>query len=146
MFTSNKVKNQLAKFKVNFSLITPPSQQQLVDSSYHLLSIPFPDSSGDWLEFQIIENFLEGTVTIGEFSIAGDLFSLEQSEEGSPALELLKRLSKFYNLTMNYSDGQVELTVPVDSLADKLPSLISIAIIMSVMTPLIARGHITINA
>ena len=76
-----------------------------------ILDIPFFDNEGDPIRVAIREE--GGNVVIHDAAlIAGNLFTLGQHTQDTPAFRLLRSLEKPYGLTLDFDNGTVGVTVP----------------------------------
>ena len=89
--------------------------------------LPFYDSAGDPFELSVYSD--ENRTTVDDAgSIAGLLFSLNQTEDGDPPFELLKSLASAHNLYVNYEDGLVQLQASDHNVYDAVAELAKVVI------------------
>jgi len=75
-----------------------------------LLQIPFYDSDGDPIRIFVLKT--EDSVTLNDAgAIAGNLFSLGQHTQDTPAFKLLCNLMKAYGLHIDFNNGLITTTV-----------------------------------
>lgn len=95
---------------------------------------PFYDADGDPIQLMIIHDE-SGYVLNDMEQIAGLLFSLNQDEEGSAGFNLLKRLCKAYEITIDYNQGLLIAYAASDNLTWRLWDFVKLLVSMHTVLP-----------
>ena len=105
-----------------------------VDENQWEFPVPYGDHHGEPLWFSI--SYEGNRVAIDDGgAVAGLLFSLEQDEEGEPALELLSSLAQRYELLADYDLGLVRGTCSLDEVPNVLPAFTRVVLTLLTASP-----------
>jgi len=84
-----------------------------------LLQMPFRDADGDPIRVAVYHSG-DSIVINDAGAIAGNLFTLGQHTQDTPAFKLLRNLEKAYGLELDFNNGRVTVTVTKDEMYDAL--------------------------
>ena len=99
-----------------------------------IVRLPFWDSSGDPVQISIAADGEQATID-DTGSIAALLFSLGQHMEGTPAFRLLKQLERSRNLHMDFDEGLVNTSIPIEFLYDGIVELLKVILALDIVVP-----------
>jgi hypothetical protein len=101
--------------------------------------MPFRDSDGD--PIQIAVYYSGDSIVLNDVgAVAGNLFTLGQHTQDTPAFKLLRNLEKAYGLKLDFDNGRVTVTVTRDEMYDALMDFSKV-----VLTMLTAIPHVRVE-
>lgn len=104
-----------------------------------LLQIPYRDSDGDPIRVAVYES--GDSITLHDAGvIAGNLFTLGQHTQDTPAFKLLRSLEKAYGLKLDFDNGRVTTTVARNQIGDALMDFSKVILTMVTAIPHIRVG------
>lgn len=99
-----------------------------------LLQMPFRDSDGDPIRIAVYHTG-DSIVFNDAGVIAGNLFTLGQHTQDTPAFKLLRNLEKAYGLKLDFDNGRVTLTVTKEEMYDALIDFSKVVLTMVTAIP-----------
>ena len=104
-----------------------------------LLQIPFRDSDGDPIRIAVYHS--GNSIVLNDVgAISGNLFTLGQHTQDTPAFKLLRNLEKAYGLKLDFDNGRVTVTVTKDEMYDALMDFSKV-----ILTMLTAIPHVRVE-
>lgn len=104
-----------------------------------ILTTPFWDSSGDPIRVAI--SLKDSSAILDDTgAVAGHLFSLGQQAVDTPAFKLLNTLAIAHDLNLDFDEGLVKVTVPIDELFEGFIELVKV-----ILTMVTAGTHIRVH-
>ena len=98
------------------------------------ISVPFGDQYGDPLWFSVC--YQGGMVTVDDGgAVAGQLFSLEQEQAGSPAYELMSSLIQRHGLIVDHDLGVIRQECGLSRIGETLPWFTRVVLTMLTAAP-----------
>ncbi len=99
-----------------------------------LLQMPFRDSDGDPIRIAVYH--MGDSIVFNDAGvIAGNLFTLGQHIQDTPAFKLLRNLEKAYGLKLDFDNGRVTLTVTKEEMYDALIDFSKVVLTMVTAIP-----------
>lgn len=128
-----ELKRQVQKFLVDGVTARPTRDNGC------LLQMPFRDSDGDPIRIAVYHSG-DSIVLNDAGAITGNLFTLGQHTQDTPAFKLLRSLEKAYGLKLDFDNGRVTVTVTEDEMYDALMDFSKV-----VLTMLTAIPHVRVE-
>jgi hypothetical protein len=130
-----ELKEQVQKFLANGVTSRP------IRDSGCLLRMPFRDSDGDPIRIAVYHTG-DSIVFNDVGAIAGNLYTLGQHTQDTPAFKLLRSLERAYGLQLDFDNGRVTLTVSKEEMYDALIDFSKVVLTMVTAIPHIrVRPH-----
>jgi len=123
-----ELKGQVQKFLVDGVTACPTRDNGC------LLQMPFRDSDGDPIRIAVYHSG-DSIVLNDAGAIAGNLFTLGQHTQDTPAFKLLRNLEKAYGLKLDFDNGRVTVTVTEDEMYDALMDFSKVVLTMLTAIP-----------
>ncbi len=99
-----------------------------------LLQIPFRDADGDPIRIAVYHS--GDLIVLNDVgAIAGNLFTLGQHTQDTPAFKLLRNLEKAYGLKLDFDNGRITAAVTEDEMYDALMDFSKVVLTMLTAIP-----------